>query len=82
MSDKTYLVCTNEADGNFIFNGHEFAYTSRDFWSDGSTTMHLTDGSQFTWPGSTDPFMRASPPQRDVWISVRHDLGLIPGSKN
>ena len=53
-----YLVCTRTDDGTFFFNGNSFSYTSRDIWSDGRTTMHLTDGSQFTLAAIGDAFDR------------------------
>ena len=59
LEPNTYLVCTRTDDGTSFFNGERFDYTSRDIWSDGSTTLHLSDGGQFTFPAIGDAFLRA-----------------------
>jgi hypothetical protein len=71
---NVYLVCTKSEDGSYTFNGREFDFTSRDIWSDGSTTLHLTSGSQFTIAGPTDPLVSAlyitemcPPPVNPTW---------------
>jgi hypothetical protein len=51
-------VCTLPGSGTFTTANGTLSYTSRTVFSNGATTMYLTDGSQYTTGPISNPYLR------------------------